>query len=290
MVRAGGPSPVAGQVVCGLSLGNHVKADRMIATSAVDPLTTTEHDEQMVPPGLLPRWKDVPALAWLVTRRLGGSVVRVRILGPLACSAGWWLTLASLAGFRAERRCAATGRTAVVAMKPRWPARLRWRYWVAVAAVQAVALLAVVGVPGLIIVLASLARGGLVGPFELGLACVPSVAMAGLIGLVVAPPALRSIASRDRRVAREWARDTETVLIEAVMLAADERDRQAATVLTLRLRRLFHHQRVAIIARPASDDVAQAYRRIGFVPLRNGSGRILLRLPPGTLQSSSRTG
>jgi hypothetical protein len=67
------------------------------------------------------------------------------------------------------------------------------------------------------------------------------------------------------------------VLLEANMLVAAADEPRAATVLVRRM--LVHADagNLAVIARPRSPQVADAYRALRFAPLPTGRGRILLR-------------
>jgi hypothetical protein len=70
--------------------------------------------------------------------------------------------------------------------------------------------------------------------------------------------------------------------VEATTLAAHPDNRRAATIM---VRRLVQHADaigMAVSARPRTEAVATAYRRLGFRPVPGGAGRILIR-PPGAL-------
>lgn len=131
-------------------------AARTVSRAPAAPSTLREpvpspHPMPMLPPELLPRWRDLPRLAWLATRRLGGGTVAVPLLGPAVCAEGMPFNLAVLAGMRAERACAAIGRRrALVAVVQRWPARPPWRFWLAAGAVLAPVSLVLALVPLLV--------------------------------------------------------------------------------------------------------------------------------------------
>jgi hypothetical protein len=86
----------------------------------------------LVPPELAPRWRDLPALAWLVTGRLAGPARRIPVLGVVARLGGWPATMMSLAGARAVGACAAYRLAAVLTVQRRHPRRWRWRARLAV--------------------------------------------------------------------------------------------------------------------------------------------------------------
>jgi hypothetical protein len=188
-----------------------------------------------IPTELQPQWRDLPALAWLVTIRFGGPVVGLPVLARLACAGGWLNTLAVLAGARAERACAGYRHNAVVAVTRRQPRRLRWRRWWVLAAVVP-AMVVYLGAPPMALMVA----GGAGGAIGWGVAPVIGLVAAALAFVVLVGLQLAGVASgfsafapRDRRLARAWAKRTGIVLVEAAVLAAAPEDRSAATVSVL---------------------------------------------------------
>jgi hypothetical protein len=234
-----------------------------------------------IPIQLQPRWRDLPALAWLATIRFGGPVLGLPLLGRLACAGVWLNTLAVLAGARAERACACYRHNAVVTVTRRQPRRLRWRRWLVLAAVVP-AMVVYLGAPPLALMVAGVAGGAIgwaVAPV-IGLVAA-ALATVVLMGLLLAGIAsgFTAFAPRDRRLARAWAKRTGIVLVEAAVLAAAPEDRRAATVLVRAL--LAHADRhgIAVMARPRDARVAAMYRALHFAAVPAGNGRMLLREP-----------
>jgi hypothetical protein len=85
----------------------------------------------VIPSELLPRWRDLPALAWLARKRLSGVVGSLPVLGAVARWSGSLLTLVDLVGMRADHAVGSHRRRTVVTVQQRWPSRVRWRYWAA---------------------------------------------------------------------------------------------------------------------------------------------------------------
>jgi len=72
----------------------------------------------VIPNELLPRWQDLPALAWLARQRLSG-VIPLPVLGAVARWSGWLLTLVDLVGMRADHAVGSYRRRAVVTAQQR---------------------------------------------------------------------------------------------------------------------------------------------------------------------------
>jgi hypothetical protein len=163
----------------------------------------------LLPSELAPRWRDLPALAWLATDRLAGPVGRVRGLGLIARLGSWPATMMSLAGAHAEGACAAYQRSAALTVQQQYPRRWRWRHGLLFQAVLPV------GVAVLLIVPLTVLIGGLVGE-NLGLAVGGTVgsigaaaAMLMIAGLMVleVSAGLGALAPGDRAATRAWARE-----------------------------------------------------------------------------------
>jgi hypothetical protein len=238
------------------------------------------HAGCVVPDKLLPRWRDLPALAWLVRQRLSGRLGSLPVLGLLARCGGFLLTLVDLVGMRAERAVAARDRRAMLTVRQNWPLRVRWRYWTAgLVAVVPVALLYVA--VGVFFAIVGVIAAHVVAPpvgsavmFLGWMACGTTF----LLGVGTLASGLRP-AFGERRVARAWAASTGIRLVEAAMLAAAETDRRAATVLVLPLLRHADEHRIAVVAVPLNDSVARMYKALGFTPVSDGRRRILFRPP-----------
>jgi hypothetical protein len=225
---------------------------------------------------LTPRWRDLPALARLGTRRLAGPIVRIPVLGPVAMACAHEVVLLELAASRLEGRLAANRRSAVVAAQPLRPAR----------PVSRALLRVLVSFASLVPpLLAACALGVAVteaGAPAVGLlvVLVPSVLLmaAGGLAFAVTAPALRGLAPVQRRAARRWAHARGLVMVEAVFLAASESDPRAATVLVRHCLAAADAQDVAVAAYPRDARVAGLYRRLGFAPITPGA--TLLVRPP----------
>ncbi len=238
----------------------------------------------MIPDELLPRWRDLPALAWLARQRLSGAIGSLPVLGPVARWSGWLLTLVDLVGMRADHAVGSYRHRAVVTVQQRWPFRLRWRYWAAgLVAVVPIALV-YLAVPLVFTVVGVIVAR--IGAPPVGSALVflgwPACGATFLLGVASVASGLRSLASGDRRVARAWAGRTGTRLVEGALLAADVTDRRAATILVRRLLGHVDGHHIAVIAAARNDAVAKMYKALGFRPLSDVGGRIMLRLPRST--------
>jgi hypothetical protein len=237
------------------------------------------HARCVVPDELLPRWRDLPALGWLVTRRFGGALVRIPVLGLVACAVTWPLTMTTLIGHRADRTLAAHCRSAVVAVRVREPASLSWRRMLASTAATPAAFAMLCG--PLLALLAAAAVAAAAGRPDLGAVLVLVGllldAVTAVLVLASVDAAVRSIAPVQRRAARAEARRRGTLLPEAHALAACSSDRRAATVLVRRLLRHADSRRAALIANSRDDSVATMYRRLKFRPVRPGGDRVLVR-------------
>jgi len=233
----------------------------------------------MIPDELLPRWRDLAALGWLATRRLGGPPAQLPYLGRIASAATWPITMTLLVGDQADRTIAALGRTALVVVRACEPAHLPWRRLLGSTAALPFAAAALF-VPAL----ATLGAAILADAVDLDWLCttlvaavLPVLAVTAVLMLSCVLPAVRSITPIQRRGARTLARRRGTPLAEASMLAADHRHRQAATELARRLLRHADAQQMAVIANPRNAEVATMYRRLGFEPLDPEPSRLLVR-------------
>jgi hypothetical protein len=146
--------------------------------------------------------------------------------------------------------------------------RVRWRYWAArrVAVVPvALVFLAIpaffTGVGIIVVRIWAPAVGSLL--LFLGWSACGATFLLGVAGVA---PGLRSLASGGRRRACAWAAGTGARLVEAALLAADETDRRAATILVRRLLGYADEHYVAVIAAPRTDSVAKMYKALGFLP------------------------
>ncbi|GAA1034496.1 hypothetical protein GCM10009557_39340 [Virgisporangium ochraceum] len=236
----------------------------------------------MVPRELVPRWRDLPALGWLATCRLGNPPVRGTALGLVANAVMWPITMTTLVGYRADHTLAAHHRVALIAVRPCEPAPLPCRRMLASTAVLPVAAATVCS--PLLVMLAAATVAEAAGWYALGVVLAAtgllvSVAIIILI-LASAAPVVRSIAPFQRRAARAEARRRRTTLVEAHSLAASDTDRQAATALVRQLLRHVDAAGTAVIANPRNADVATMYRRLGFNHAQPGHDGLLVRWGP----------
>jgi hypothetical protein len=270
--------------------------DRVVGIHSINAVRVTAifigpHDESanahpgcMIPDELLARWQDLPALGWLARRRLSGTIGALPVVGPVARWSGWLLTLVDLVGMRADHAVGSYRHVAVVTVQQRWPVRVRWRYWVAGLVAVVPVSLVFVAVPVFVTVVGVVVA-------RIGAPVVGSVlvflgwsvcGVTFLLGFASVASGLRSLASGGRRRARAWAGSTGTRLVEAALLAADETDRRAATVLVRPLLRHADEHHIAVIAVPRSDAVARMYEVLGFTHTSDAGGRVLLRVPRST--------
>jgi hypothetical protein len=83
----------------------------------------------------------------------------------------------------------------------------------------------------------------------------------------VSPLGLRSLASGERRRVCGWAAREGARLVEAALVAADETDRRAATIMVRRLLGYPDEHGVVVIAVPRTDSVARMYKALAFLPV-----------------------
>jgi hypothetical protein len=235
----------------------------------------------MVPDDLAPRWRDLAMLGWVATRQLGGPVVRMPVIGRLACAATWPVMMTSLVGAWANHALAAHGRVALVTVRAcEPPDAIRWRGLLATTATLPAAMVALcaplLAADAAAVAIAAAGWPGLGDALiTVGLAGLAVVLVLMLAGTV---PAVR-ITPLQRRAARALARQRGHVLIEANNLAADDPQRRAATVLVRDLRRHADARQVAILANPRDTAVARMYSRLGFEPLDVNRAGMLVRWP-----------
>jgi hypothetical protein len=235
----------------------------------------------MIPTELVPRWRDLGALGWLATRRLGGPVVRIPVLGLIACALTWPVIMTVLIGAHADRALAARGRAALVMVSQCEPPVIRWRRLLASAAALPIAVVVLVLPPLTTIVAAVMAEASGYHRVSAVLAAVALLilVMTAVLPVACAAPAFRSISPIQRRTARALARRRGVTLIEASALAADHAQRRAATNLVRHLRRYADAQNLAVLATPRDGTIATLYQRIGFEPITAGRDRMLVRWP-----------
>ena len=247
----------------------------------------------MVPEQLRPRWRELPAAAWLAAGRFQPAALRRPILHRLAQAAAWPVLLQVLLAAHAEGALAVWRARALIIVqqrpRPTRAARLRAMFaGLAGLPVTVAALLA----PGTTVLLAgaSLAQPGQPGqelPAVLVLTGFALYAVQFALTIAGVVPALTSGALRDRRHARAWSRRTFRRVAEATTLAADPADDRAATVLVRILLRTADRRGLPVIAQPADTQLAERYRLLGFLPIP-GAGRALYRPPGGRPASSNR--
>jgi hypothetical protein len=245
----------------------------------------------MIPAELTPRWRDLPALAWLAAGAFRARTPPLRPLAGLARLAAWPAFVTALVGAHVERELAAHDRRAMVILVDRTGNRRRWRGVTAsvatlpimggVLVLPAVAVAAV----GVIVIVLGAPRLGVV---IVWLAPAAVLALASLAAGAIAV-ALRAEVRHARATARQWALTRHARLVEATTLAADPADGRAATVLLRRLLRAADEQQVAVVVYARDDRLVALYTRLRFGPVPPVPGRALCRPPfPGRAAASSR--
>jgi len=235
----------------------------------------------LVPRPLLPRWRDLPRLAWVAADRFAGTAARVPVFGRLCVWAAWLSTLAVLVAARAERTCAGRGGVAVMMVRQRWPHRRRWVRHTAFIATLPVGAFALAAPSTLLLVASAVAdsAGAHRAASVLRLAAPAAFAILVVAAIAGTASGLGAVAPRERRLARDWAQRAGVTLVEASLLAAAETDQRAATVLVRQMLRHADVHRLAVLARPLDATVADRYAVLGFRPVAGGQGRVLLRPP-----------
>jgi hypothetical protein len=237
------------------------------------------HAGRMIPADLTPRWRDLPALAWLAAGAFRAQTPPWRPLAGLARVAAWPAFVAALVGAHVERELAAHDRGAMVILVDRASRRRRWR--------GVTASLATLPIMGGVLVLPALAVAvvgvivNVLGAPRLGvvimwLAPAAILAPAGLAAAAIAV-ALRTEIRHSRTTARQWALTQHARLVEATTLAADPADGRAATVLLRRLLRAADQHQVAVVVYARDDRLVELYTRLRFGPVPPVPGRALYR-------------
>jgi hypothetical protein len=231
----------------------------------------------VIPAELLPRWRDLPALAWLAAGRFRVPA-RVPVLSSLVPAVSWPTFLVVLAAACGEGRLVAWQTSAMAIVTP-LPGRRRWRgcaaALVAMPVAAAVLLLPFLLVIGLAVTAVVVGADAL-GRWLITLAPVAYAAPA-VLGAVAAIAGLRECGHRV--AGRRWAVRAFPRLVEASTLAADPHDRQAATRLVIGLLRVADRQQCAVLLQARDDRLADLYRRLGFRMVPAGGSRVLCRPP-----------
>jgi hypothetical protein len=231
----------------------------------------------VIPADLLPRWRDLLALAWLVAGRFR-VLARVPVLSSVVRGVSWPTFLVVLAAARGGGRLAAW-QTAATAIVTSLPARRRWRGGAAALVAMPVAVVVLL-LPFLLVtglaVAAVVVGAEVLGRWMIALAPVAFVAPA-VLGAIAAVAGLRECGHRV--AGRRWAVGAFPRLVEASTLAADPLDRQAATRLVIGLLRVADRQQCAVLVQARDDRLAELYRRLGFRMVPAGGSLVLCRPP-----------
>ncbi|MER7273280.1 hypothetical protein ABT369_02370 [Dactylosporangium sp. NPDC000244] len=187
----------------------------------------------MIPADLHPRWRQLPALAWLAAGRFQPGLLDRPVLHRAGQAANWPIMLSVLAMARGRHTLAAWHTRAVVIVQELPAGRHRvWQGWAAALACMPVAVAAAIA-PFVVLTivaiwLAQYNQTAAVLCFYTGLA---EVSVHGVLLLVQVVSGLATSALLQRRRAQRWARGTFDRVAEVTTLAAHPGDQRAATRL-----------------------------------------------------------
>jgi hypothetical protein len=235
-----------------------------------------------LPPTDQPRWRDLPALARLVTRRLGKPIIRRRLVGPIAIAGATYFNLLALATARLTGRIAADETQAVVWFRhvgPRAHRRASWLGEVFLTTASMAPLLWPIWTAALADLVALRVTAGLLTAAILVLFAAGTAAMFR--------PEHR--AAKSRSAVNSLAERPGVTLVVIIGLAGHETQRHATTVLTRRLLRYADQQCITVFASAIDSRVAHLYERNGFRTVENQPQSLYLYRPPRATRPRENT-
>ena len=215
-----------------------------------------------MPTHLRPRWRDLPALAWLVVRRLDTALQATPLLGLMAAGCATPLMLLALVCAHADGRVAAHDRHAVIWIRP-LTATGRSVHTRRECAINAAVL-----VPWLTVLLFAVALGTADQTLTVVRAVALSLAssiMAGHLLAVFAVHRRRDLITRTSQWLRHLAPHAGVPLVLVLCLVADPAT-LAVVVLLRALREQADQAGLGVVATARDESLLAGYRANGFVP------------------------